>query len=129
MEKRKVMQSERDIRLEKIEKMKKNGINPYPSKFSYTHKIKEAKKEQEKETVIISGRIMTIREMGGLIFANLKDSSDTMQLVLEKKLLKDKKYHNTEIDIFTFLKSFVISLILLVSKEKSLPLKKENYQF
>lgn len=80
----------RKIRLEKVKKLRKLGINPYPSKVKYApQKIRSARKSLE-EKVTIAGRIWGWREHGNSIFADLKDEGGKIQLFFQKKNLKDK---------------------------------------
>ena len=52
-----------DYRKNKLNSLRENGINPYPSSFKPKHfseKIKINFKEFEKEKVIVAGRIMAL---------------------------------------------------------------------
>jgi len=48
----------RKIRIEKLERIEKAGINPYPSRFDRTHTINKAKKLSLGNKVKIAGRII-----------------------------------------------------------------------
>ena len=66
------LEGQRKVRLEKLQKIRKLGINPYPSKTNRDIEIGSIKKEFEKyegsiHTVV--GRITGWREHGKLIFA------------------------------------------------------------
>jgi lysyl-tRNA synthetase class 2 len=86
-------------RLRKLNEIIKKGIEPYPHKFEKEKNFSEIKKkysnlkedERTKDSVKTAGRIMTIRDMGNLIFVTLQDSSDKMQLVFQKSSTDDKK--------------------------------------
>lgn len=79
-------------RLKKITELRKLKINPYP--YSYEQKNlasqlqekyqKLASNKQTKDSVKIAGRILTIRDIGRIIFAVLQDSSGKIQLVLQE---------------------------------------------
>ena len=59
----------RQIRIEKLENLKKSGIHPYPEKFEKTHFCTEAKiLENGIKNVALAGRVMMIRGFGKLIF-------------------------------------------------------------
>ena len=89
----------RKIRLEKVEKLREIGINPYPSKVKGTPKpISTALKSMGK-TVEVAGRVMGWREHGNVIFADLKDESGEIQLWFQKNSLGEQ---------FKFLKFFDI---------------------
>src|SRR3990167_2152817 len=73
-------------RAEKLEKIKKLGINPYPSKSDKQKEIAESLKLIGK-SVKTAGRIMGIRGHGGSSFVDLKDESGTIQLFFSKSQL------------------------------------------
>ena len=85
-----IVLSERDERLEKINELKKQGINPYPAKSSRTHNVADVLKdfvdlENSKGNLVLSGRIMSKRGHGNLTFANLQDGTDKIQIAISKK--------------------------------------------
>lgn len=85
-------------RLKKIEELRKLGINPYP--YSYAKKnnceeiIKKFSKikagEETKINVNLAGRIINLRQLGKIAFANLQDDSGRLQIVLREDILKNK---------------------------------------
>lgn len=79
----------RHDRFEKLEKIKELGINPYPSKISLNgDRVSIEKARQLMDTIVlVAGRLMSIRAHGGLIFADLGDSTGRMQLWIQKKKL------------------------------------------
>jgi lysyl-tRNA synthetase class 2 len=88
-------------RTKKLDALKKEKINPYPSKFEVKHSsaqlqesFKELKNEQEtKERVTIAGRLLTIREMGKISFGTLQDGSGRIQIVLKEGETKTKTFN------------------------------------
>ena len=63
-----------DFRLEKLNKLKKLGIDPYPHKYNPTHKsieIISSFDDLENQTVCIAGRIMALRKMGKASFIHV----------------------------------------------------------
>ena len=77
------------IRLQKIEEIKKAGIEPYPTRARRTHtavqaialfEAAEKAGSEKQETVILAGRIRGIRSMGKLTFAHIEDGSGRIQL-------------------------------------------------
>ncbi len=87
----------RENKIEQLENLKKEGINPYPIKSLRTHKISEALdgfdnlSEKNKEVVLV-GRIMALREHGGSIFVNIYDGSEKIQLYLKKDKVGEKEF-------------------------------------
>ncbi|MBI2062947.1 MAG: lysine--tRNA ligase [Candidatus Yanofskybacteria bacterium] len=75
----------RKTRLEKLEKLQKAGIDPYPSRSSRTHEIQQAigdfdELSTKEVEVILAGRIMAKREHGGSTFLDLQDGSSSSSL-------------------------------------------------
>lgn len=80
----------RKIRLEKVNQLRKLGINPYVSKVpGKATPIETAKKDLGKE-VGVSGRFWSIREHGNCCFADIKDSTGKIQLMFQEKNLGEK---------------------------------------
>jgi lysyl-tRNA synthetase class 2 len=76
-------------RLEKLQKLRAQGIEPFPPRVERTHTSKEAIaafEAAEKESVavpaILVGRIRSIRTMGKLIFSHIEDGEGTVQLFI-----------------------------------------------
>lgn len=80
----------RQIRLEKLEKLKKLGVNPYPTSFSLPRIKIAAARDMTGEEVVLSGRLWRLRQHGNVIFADLKDDSGQIQLLLQKNNLEEK---------------------------------------
>jgi lysyl-tRNA synthetase class 2 len=83
---------QRKVRLEKLEELKKLGVNPYPAKSHRKDEIGNVLENFEhfegKETVL-AGRVMAWREHGKLVFGNIKDSTGTIQLMIRESELKE----------------------------------------
>lgn len=79
----------RKVRLEKLEKIKAKGIDPYPAKSSRTHYINEAisdfeNLEKSAEPITIVGRVMSLRGQGAIIFSDIFDGTGKFQSLLKK---------------------------------------------
>lgn len=83
------------IRIEKLEKLKALGINPYPASFDKQQTIADALKSLGK-TVKTAGKIFSYREHGNIAFADLKDESGKIQIFFQKKLLGEN-YKNLKL--------------------------------
>lgn len=76
----------RKVRLEKLEKIKELGINPYPARCIRKQTCAEALEMMGKE-VAVAGRIMAIRGHGGIQFFDLHDESGKIQIVFKSDKL------------------------------------------
>lgn len=96
------------IRIEKLNKIKSHGITPYPHKFEFTHTLNEIRSNSSdfiaKEVeVCVAGRLMRMRRHGKTVFADIRDSSDKMQLYFKSDIV-GKKYEMLELlDIGDFI--------------------------
>ena len=85
----------RNIRLKKIEKLKSQGINPYPYKFERSHFSEDVINQFEKlntdgDLVSVAGRIMSIRGHGKAGFGHIHDSKGRIQIYIrEDQIGKD----------------------------------------
>jgi len=94
-------------REKKLKELKNEGINPYPYSYEKTELAKDLqekykkleKGEESNKNAKVSGRVMIIRNIGNLIFADLQDSSGKIQLQLQK----DK----TPREVFNFFKRYI----------------------
>ncbi|MEK7138726.1 MAG: amino acid--tRNA ligase-related protein, partial [Patescibacteria group bacterium] len=89
----------RKTKIEKVKKLRKAGINPYPAVSNRTHSISEALANFEKfidskQEIVLAGRVMAKREMGGVIFFDIYDGSSKESkiqgLLREDNIGKDK---------------------------------------
>ncbi len=79
------------IRREKLNELKKLGIDPYPAALypvnNYSLQIKSGFQDENKEAwedVCLAGRIMSVRDMGKASFAELQDSQGRIQIYVRK---------------------------------------------
>ncbi len=84
----------RGARLEKIEKLKTSGLNPYANFVKRDYSISEIKNKFEEleisgDSVSIAGRVMIIRGQGAILFIVLQDGHDRFQAVLKKDELSE----------------------------------------
>lgn len=85
------------VRREKLEELKKLGIDPYPAALypvnNYSTEIKNVFTDEDKDglnDVCLAGRVMSIRDMGKACFAVLQDSHGRIQIYVKKDdLTKD----------------------------------------
>ena len=78
----------RKIRLDKLGKIRKLNIDPYPAKSEKKHQIAECLKSQGKN-VQTAGRIIGFRTHGGSAFVDIFDESGKIQLFFSKSQLSN----------------------------------------
>ena len=77
---------QRKLRLEKVESLKKLGINPYPAKSNREYQIGQIIDEFgsfEGKEVCLAGRITAWRAHGKLIFLDIKDYTGRIQVMIK----------------------------------------------
>jgi len=87
------------IRREKLEELKKLGINPYPAELFPVNNFSSEliKNFDEKKEVIIAGRIMSRRIQGSASFAEIQDSKGRIQVYFNRDEIcegEDKTKYN-----------------------------------
>ncbi len=88
------MLDERDVRLVKLDSLRKAGMDPYAKTFERSHEIGEILSDFDtavasEKPLSLVGRVMTIRVHGGVMFADLRDESGQIQIVLKEDTLAD----------------------------------------
>jgi len=88
-----------ESRLSNLNDLKEEGVDPYPTKSSDNRsKIAlvsasfESLVENEKE-IVIEGRMILKRVMGGSSFAQIEDDSGVLQIFLNKKRMGEEEYN------------------------------------
>lgn len=79
------------IRLEKLEALKNQGINPYPATARRDQRIIDARQSLKKE-VAVAGRIRGLRGHGKIMFADFADESAKIQLVFKSDLVHEHAF-------------------------------------
>ncbi|OHA20105.1 MAG: lysine--tRNA ligase [Candidatus Taylorbacteria bacterium RIFCSPHIGHO2_01_FULL_45_63] len=98
----------RQVRLQKIDVLKKHGIDPYPIKtakqYENTDVIQKFETLSKEKTLTLAGRVMSLRPQGGLIFLNFNDGSAVFQALLKKgdTLEKDFDLFSETVDVGDF---------------------------
>ncbi|MEK7507011.1 MAG: lysine--tRNA ligase [Patescibacteria group bacterium] len=87
----------KQARLEKLAKLKKAGIDPYPAVSERTHEINQALEDfdalaSEKKIIVLAGRVMAKREHGGSVFLDVEDSTGRIQIYFKKDVLGDDTF-------------------------------------
>ncbi len=86
----------RKTKINKIEELKKAGIDPYPASSSRTHTISEVLEDFDnlsasKKEVILAGRVMARRGHGGLMFFDINDGTGKIQGIVKEDIIGGEK--------------------------------------
>lgn len=92
------------IRREKLDSLRKLGVNPYPYSYEVTHSsqdilnnentlITDSDDTVNAKRVAVAGRIMTRRIMGKASFFNLQDSRGTIQVYIRRDDVGVEEYN------------------------------------
>ncbi len=113
---------EKNIRLEKLNRIKELGINPYPENYLDRIKTSEAItiandinlrdsediKKEFKNCIKLAGRLMAFRSHGKLSFGQIQDLDGRMQVAFVKGISKVKDLkENDEIDSYKFIEKIL----------------------
>ena len=90
----------RQVRIEKLEKLKTLGVDPFPPTSYKSHSnivFHESFEKLEGNEVVASGRIVSIRKHGKLAFIDLKDATGKIQLYIKEDALLNPDHTKSEI--------------------------------
>lgn len=76
------------VRLCKLKMLQDSGIDAYPVGEPPSHTVAQALGADDPTTISVSGRVLQIRNFGGVLFVQLRDWSAEMQLLLENSALE-----------------------------------------
>ena len=82
-------------RIDKLNKLKQMGFEPFPHNYAPTHKSVEIinnYKKLDKKDVCISGRIMALRKMGKASFIQVMDGSGQIQVFIKRDNVGENVY-------------------------------------
>ncbi len=87
----------RRLRVEKLDLLKKAGMNPYPAKVKRDVSISELKGsfeqfEKEAKPISVVGRVMALRGQGAILFAVLFDGTEKLQAIIKKDVLSEEAF-------------------------------------
>ncbi len=77
------------VRLAKLKKLRKSGVDAYPVGQSPSHTVAAALASENRDAspISVSGRILRVRNFGGVLFAQLRDWSGEIQVLLDNSRL------------------------------------------
>ena len=114
-------------RRKKLEALKAAGLDPYPARVPRTHTIAEAKEKfaalsKAKKRVSLTGRVMSIRDQGSILFLDIHDGTGVFQAVLREENLKSFALWKANLDRGDFI-SITGTLFVTKRGEESLEVK------
>jgi lysyl-tRNA synthetase class 2 len=104
------------IRLEKIARLRQQGIEPYPTRSERTHTSQEAVQafetaeaagKTESDPVTVAGRIRATRPMGKITFAHIEDGYGRIQLFFRLNDIGEEQldFFSREFDLGDFIQA------------------------
>ncbi|TFV55943.1 bifunctional lysylphosphatidylglycerol synthetase/lysine--tRNA ligase LysX [Mycobacterium sp. PS03-16] len=76
------------VRMAKLKSLQDSGIDPYPVGSAPTHTAAAAVDADDDVELSVSGRVLRVRDYGGVLFAQLRDWSGELQLLLDNAQLE-----------------------------------------
>ncbi len=130
----------RQVRLEKLEKLKALGVEVWPAKAKRTHGLAQVvadhaersaeQLEAEPARVSVMGRILAIREMGKSVFMHLSEGGEKLQAYFRKNDLDDQDPKAWEVVKLLDLGDFIsVTGPLMRTKTGELSVRVEELQF
>ena len=87
------------VRMAKLQALQDNGIDPYPVGRQPSHTVAQGLVESNDVTVTLAGRVLRTRNYGGVIFAQLRDWSGDVQLLLDRSGLEETAADFSDVDL------------------------------
>jgi lysyl-tRNA synthetase class 2 len=119
----------RKARLKKLKSIESAGILAYPGTTKRTHKIAEAVEgfSKIKKRIVLTGRLMSLRGHGGLVFGNIEDGTGRIQAMFKKDKLGPTgfKFFMDHFDIGDFIE---LRGVLIKTKRGEKTLQTEDYK-
>jgi lysyl-tRNA synthetase class 2 len=88
-------------RLAKLDRLREEGIDPYPLRVARTHTVQaaveaflavEGQEDAAAPTVTICGRLVSMRDMGKTVFAHMEDGSGRLQLFVRREEVGEESH-------------------------------------
>ncbi len=87
-------------RLQRLDAMRAEGVEPYPYRFDRTHSLVDVRAgwghlspgDETEDEVSVAGRVMLKRDTGKLVFATVRDRTGDLQLFVSKAVIGDDAF-------------------------------------
>ncbi|MFZ2529684.1 MAG: bifunctional lysylphosphatidylglycerol synthetase/lysine--tRNA ligase LysX [Rhodococcus sp. (in: high G+C Gram-positive bacteria)] len=80
------------VRMAKLTQLADAGVDPYPVAVRPTHTVIAAHDAPAGTAVRIAGRLLRIRDFGGVLFAVLRDWSGDVQLLVDRSAVNGRRF-------------------------------------
>jgi lysyl-tRNA synthetase, class II len=77
------------VRMAKLKSLQDSGIDAYPVGQAPSHTVAQALAAVDGTSVSVAGRVLRMRDYGGVLFAHLRDWSGEVQLLFDSSSLAD----------------------------------------
>jgi len=117
----------KEVKIKKLENLRKAGVDPYPEKTGRSISSKEAVEKFENlqgKEITVAGRVKSLRPMGGSAFAHIEDESGKIQLFFNREADNFELFMNN-IEIGDFIE---ISGELFATKTGEKTLRVKNWK-
>ena len=105
------MADEREMRLQRLQALREQGINPYPQHVERTHTIAEVLQHFDEfsgpdGSYTLVGRIRVLREQGKVTFARIEDGTGSIQLFFRINDVGEEAYRRIKLlDVGDFIQA------------------------
>jgi lysyl-tRNA synthetase class 2 len=101
------------VRLEKLQRLREAGMEPFPARVERTHTTKEAitafesTPDDQELVAVVTGRLRSMRKMGKTTFAHIEDAAGRLQLYFKLDELDEERMSllNENIDLGDFIQA------------------------
>ena len=87
------------VRMAKLKTLQDSGVDAYPPGRAPSHTVAQALSGGDDTAVTLAGRVLRTRDYGGVIFAELRDFTGDVQLLLDKSELDADSPDFTGVDL------------------------------
>ncbi len=125
------MPDEREIRLQRLQELREQGINPYPNSVERTNTIADVLQHFDEyagpdKSYTLVGRIRLLREMGKAAFAKIEDGTGSIQVYFRINDLGEEAYRAIKLlDLGDFIQ---VSGFLFVTRTGERTLHVKHYR-
>lgn len=80
------------VRMNTLQRIVEHGVDPYPVAHPPTHTAAEARAAKSGTPVTVAGRLLRIRNFGGVLFAVLRDWSGDIQILIDRQRVAGQRF-------------------------------------